>query len=141
MKKEKGLSLEQVRVFVEGNPEIEFEAGNTKETYQWITETLVEHEYHRRKKADKGLVRSYIAKMTGLSRAQVTRLIGKYVSAGRIERQVSRRQKFPKRYTNLEIELLAEVDEAHETLSGPGTSKILYRELNEYHKEEFRQLA
>ena len=31
---EKGLSLEQVRVFVEGNPEIEFEASNTKETCQ-----------------------------------------------------------------------------------------------------------
>lgn len=141
MKKEKALSLDQVRAFVAGNPEIEFEASNAKETYQWITETLVEHEYHRQKRADKGLVRSYLAKMTGLSRSQVTRLIKRYVGSGTVERRVSSRQKFAKRYTNREIELLAEVDEAHETLSGPATSKILYRELHEYNNEEFRQLA
>ena len=58
MKKEKALSPDQIRAFVTGNPEIEFEASNAKETYQWITETLVEHEYHRQKRADKGLVRN-----------------------------------------------------------------------------------
>ena len=33
------------------------------------------------------------------------------------------------RYTRADIELLAAVDEAHETLSGPATQKILYREF------------
>jgi hypothetical protein len=38
-----------------------------------------------------------------------------------------RRRRFPSLYTRRDIELLAEVDEAHETLSGPATQKILYR--------------
>jgi hypothetical protein len=33
----------------------------------------------------KGLLRSYLAKTTGLSRAQVTRLIGQYLATGKVE--------------------------------------------------------
>ena len=35
--------------------------------------------------ANKGLVRQYIAKMTGLGRAQVTRLIGHYLAGGEVK--------------------------------------------------------
>ena len=35
-----------------------------------------------------------------------------------------RRNRFANRYTTADIELVAEVDEAHETLSGPATQKI-----------------
>ena len=135
------MSLEQIREFVAAKTEIEFEANNREEMYEWVKETLVEHEYHRQKKADKGLVRNYVAKMTGLSRAQVTRLIGQYVKTGSIKKQEGKRRRFPKRYTARDIELLAEVDEAHETLSGPATRKILYRELYEFDKQEYKRLA
>jgi IS30 family transposase len=37
--------------------------------------------------------------------------------------------------------LLAGVDEAHETLSGPATQKILYREFHEFGKSEYERLA
>ena len=40
-----------------------------------------------------------------------------------------RRHSFPQRYTREDIELLAAVDEAHETLSGPATQKLLQRGL------------
>jgi hypothetical protein len=36
-------------------------------------------------KAGKGLLRCYIGKTTGLSRAQLTRLIGQYLATGKIE--------------------------------------------------------
>lgn len=36
---------------------------------------------------------------------------------------------------------MAEVDEAHETLSGPATQKILYREYHEYGQAEYERLA
>ena len=80
-------------------------------------------------KAARGLVRRYIEKMTGLSRAQVTRLIARYTASGRVQATVYRRRRFPQRYTRADIELLASVDEAHETLSGPATRRILEREL------------
>ena len=49
---------------------------NRKEIYNWVRETVVEKQYHVQGKAEKGLLRCYVAKVTGLSRAQVTRLIG-----------------------------------------------------------------
>jgi transposase len=129
MEEEKPLSLEQIRAFLEASEEIRFEGRNRKEMYYWVKQTLIEQQYQVRGKTEKGLLRSYKAKMTGLSRAQVTRLIGQYVDTGEVEEREYRRRRFPSLYTRRDIELLAEVDEAHETLSGPATQKILYREL------------
>jgi transposase len=102
---------------------------------------LIEQQYQVRGKAEKGLLRSYAAKMTGLSRAQVTRLIGQYVGTGQVEEREYRRRRFPSLYTRRDIELLAEVDEAHETLGGPATQKILYREYHEYGGSKYERLA
>jgi hypothetical protein len=79
--------------------------------------------------------------MTGLSRAQSTRLIGSYVKAGRIAPKPSLRPRFQRRYTAADVELLASVDQAHERLSGPATRHILRREFEVYSKPEFERLA
>ena len=55
----------------------------------------------------------------------MTRLIRQYQSGSEVKPKRYRRHRFPTRYTRADIELLAEVDEAHETLSGPATQKIL----------------
>jgi transposase InsO family protein len=79
--------------------------------------------------------------MTGLSRAQVTRLIGRYRNTGKIAGQSYQRHRFPRRYTEADVELLAAVDEAHETLSGPATRHILKREYAQYGKLEYQRLT
>jgi transposase InsO family protein len=79
--------------------------------------------------------------MTGLSRAQSTRLIGGYVGLGRIAAKPSGRPRYQRYYTPADIELLAAVDEAHERLSGPATRHILKREFEVYGKAEFARLA
>jgi transposase InsO family protein len=79
--------------------------------------------------------------MTGLSRAQVTRLVGGYLATGQVRMKTSHRHRFPTRYTRADIELLAQVDEAHESLSGPATRRILEREFRQYGKPEFERLA
>jgi len=86
-------------------------------------------------------VRRYIEKMSGLSRAQVTRLIALYTASGRVQVTVYRRRRFTQLYTRADIELLAAVDEAHETLSGPATRRILEREHELYNKPEYVRLA
>lgn len=135
------MSLEQIRVFLATSEEIEFEGKNRKEVYEWVKQTLVGYEYQRQGKGDKGVLRSYVRKMTGLSRAQVTRLIGQYLDGGSIKEKSYRRARFPKVYSRGDIELLAEVDEAHETLSGPATQKILYREYHEYRNRGYERLS
>ncbi len=141
MKNGERLSLEQIRAFLKASEEVRFEASKRKEKYDWVTRTLVAHEYSGQPREAKGLLRQYVGKMTGLSRAQVTRLIGRYHESGMVQERGYRRNRFVRRYTPADIELLAGVDEAHETLSGPATQKILYREFYDYGDERYRRLS
>jgi transposase InsO family protein len=77
----------------------------------------------------------------GLSRAQVTRLIGRYLECGEVKEPRYQRHRFAARYTRADVELLAAVDEAHDTLSGPATKRILEREYRDYGKAEYERLA
>ena len=135
------LSLEQIRAFLESAEEVVFVAQRREEVYGWVNDTLRHQDYERLGRADRGLVRLYVAKMTGLSRAQATRLIGQYLAGEAVAPQRYHRRKFPHRYTREDIALLAEVDEAHETLSGPATQKILYRALHDFGDQRFKRLA
>jgi transposase InsO family protein len=135
------LSLDQIRMFLAASDEFRFEANNREEVYGWVTRTLVEQEYGRQKREAKGLLRRYVAKMTGLSRAQVTRLVGQYLEKGMVQERSYRRNRFANQYQTCDVELLAAVDEAHETLSGPATQKILHREFHDYGDERYRRLA
>jgi transposase InsO family protein len=135
------LSLEQIQAFLEASGEIEFAASGRQEVYGWVTRTLGEQEYWRQGREGKGLLRLYIGKMTGLSRAQVTRLITRYKETGSVSEKPYRRNRFESRYTNSDIELLADVDQAHGTLSGPATQKILYRALHDYGDRRYERLA
>jgi len=135
------LSLEGIRRFVEASEEIRFEGANRGQVYGWVERVLVEHEYAQQGKVGRGLLRRYIEKMTGLSRAQVTRLIARYAASGRVQPTLYRRRRFPERFTRADIELLASVDEAHETLSGPATRRILEREVQLYGRQQYARLA
>jgi transposase InsO family protein len=135
------LSLEGIRRFVEASEEIRFEGANRGQVYGWVERVLVEHEYAQQGKVGRGLLRRYIEKMSGLSRAQVTRLIARYAASGRVQPTVYRRRRFPERFTRADIELLASVDEAHETLSGPATRRILEREVQLYGRQQYARLA
>jgi transposase InsO family protein len=135
------LNLEGIRRFVEASEEIRFEGANRAQVYGWVERVLVEQEYAQQGKAARGLLRRYIEKMTGLSRAQVTRLIARYAASGRVQATVYRRRRFPERFTRADIELLASVDEAHQTLSGPATRRILQREVELYDRQQYARLA
>ena len=135
------LSLEQIRAFLDGSQGVQFAAASRQERYAWVHRILREHDYDRLGRKSKGLVRMYLAKVTGMSRAQVTRLIGEYRKGGAVKTRNYQRRRFPTRYTAEDIELLALVDEAHETLSGPATQKILYREFHDYGDPRYERLA
>ena len=135
------LSLEQIRAFLEATTEVSFEANDRKELYGWIGQTLRAQKYGELKREGKGLVRRYLSKRTGMSRAQVGRLIRCYQQGRAVVPRAYRRHCFTLRYTRADIELLAETDEAHETLSGPATRKILEREFHEYGDARYQRLA
>ena len=135
------LSLQEIEKFLLAAQEVRFEASQREEVYGWIERLLCQQEYVRQGRRARGLLRRYIGKMTGLSGAQLTRLVGRYVATGQVGKKATRRHRFPRHYTSADIELLARVDEAHESLSGPATRRILQREFQEYGKAEFQRLA
>jgi hypothetical protein len=117
------LSLEHVQAFLDGSGEVGFKGQNREEVYGWVNQTLRQQRYEELKRSDRGVVRQYVEKMTGLSRAQTTRLITVYLGGDEVKPQAYRRRRFARRYTGEDIALLAGVDEVHETLSGPATKK------------------
>ena len=106
-------TVEQVRQFLEGSEAVEFRGLTAKEKYYWIEEVLIRFRYHRLKRAEKGVVRRYIQKVTGYSKSQVSRLIAEYKRTGRLKKTEYRRHRFPRKYTPSEVELLAGTDELH----------------------------
>ena len=71
-------TIEQIKRFLEGSEAVEFKALSVEEKYRWIEEVLIRFRYHRLKRAEKGVIRRYIERITGYSRAQVCNLIRKY---------------------------------------------------------------
>ena len=66
---ERVRTLEQVRAFLEGSEAVDFVESEREGVYDLVRRTLVRLDYHRLGKQDKGLVRRYLGKGTGLSRA------------------------------------------------------------------------
>jgi hypothetical protein len=135
------LSLEEIRAFLAGTAAVEFAGQARAERYAWVDQTLRQHDYGRLGRAGKGLLRRYAAKVTGLSRAQVARLIGQYLGQGAVKPATYQRRKFAARYTAADVALLSYVDRAHGTLSGPATRRILEREHQEFGQAAYERLA
>jgi len=135
------LSLEEIQALLDASQEVRFEGQELKEVYAWITRTLRAQEFRKQGKKVRGVLRRYMEKMTGKSRTQVTLLVAQYMEHSEVKVASYRRHSFPSRFRRADLELLAKVDEAHETLSGPATKKILEREFTQYKRAEYERLA
>ncbi len=135
------LSRDQIREFLASSGGVEFSSHERAPMYAWTESVLVAQEFARLRKKERGVVRSYIGKMTGLSPAQITRLIRTYLDTGSVQERIYQRHQFVRTYSDADIVLLAEVDGAHERLSGPATRHILERAYGQFGQPEFRRLA
>jgi len=134
-------TIEQVRQFLGGSEALEFRALSVGDKYNWIEEVLIRFRYLLLKRAEKGVIRRYIERITGYSQSQVSRLIMEYKRRGRLKRMPYRRHRFPRKYTQADVMLLAKTDELHRCLSGPATKKIMGREYEVYGHVEFGNIS
>ncbi len=143
LRTERICTLDQVRVFLDGNQPADFELTDRTTAYAFVRRTLVRFEYHGLGKPDKGLLRRFLEKVTGFSRAQMNRLIAQHRQTGNIRdhRCKPPANAFPRRYTPHDAALLAEVDEAFGQPSGPATKVILWRMYQVYGDVRFKRLA
>src|SRR5580693_2217710 len=70
------LSLQQIEQFLLAAKEVRFEASQREEIYGWVERLLCQQEYMGQGRRARGLLRRYLGKMTGLSRAQLNALGG-----------------------------------------------------------------
>lgn len=135
-------TLDEVRAFLAGSSQFQFTLTAREDAYEWIETTLRQLGYLRLGKADKGVVKACVEKVTGFSRAQVTRLISQYRRTSRIrDRRGPPAKPFERRYRREDVALLAEVDALHGTLSGPATRKICERAVEVFGDERYTRLA
>jgi hypothetical protein len=135
-------TLEQVRAFVAGNVLVSFTLSDRGSAHAWMGDTLRRFGYKNASRADRGVLRHYLAKVTGLSRAQLTRRITQFLAGGRIaDRRRAPAVPFARRYTAEDIRLLAEVDALHGTLSGSTTRKLCERAFAVHGDARFERLS
>jgi len=135
--------LEEVRAFLEGTIALDFAVPAREELYPWIEDSLRRLRYLCLRRAEKGLVREYLLKLSGLSRAQLTRLIAQYARTGHLRDHRRGRpptNAFRRRYLPEDAALLAELDALHGTLCGHTTRKLCERAFYRFGDHRFERL-
>ena len=136
-------TLEQVRQVVAGTAELEFKrADNDEGRYGWIGSVLQRFGYRSLKRPDRGVLLVYLQRLSGYSRAQLKRLVAMWGSgAPLVKRYCAPEHAFARRYTAADVALLAEVDRAMNTLSGPATACVLRRQRDVFADPRFERLG
>ncbi len=135
-------TLEQIQAFLEGSQDLELKIHSRDEAYQFVAQTLRLFRYRHRSKAEKGLLRRYLIKVTGLSRAQITRLITQQQTTGVVEdRRGPPGKPFARRFTDDDVRALAKIDALHGTLSGNATRRLCERAWRLFGDRRYERLA
>ena len=135
-------TLDQVREFLAGSEGLDLQPQSRADACAFVAKTLQRFDYALRGKTDKGLLRRFLVKATGLSRAQVTRLLRQHRTTGRItDRRGAPNRPFARRYTRADIGPPAETDALHGKLSGPATRALCARALHLFGDSRFERLA
>lgn len=133
-------SPEAIKAFLGGTDKLDFQVSKSMR-YEWIAGTLKRTNYFKLNKKDKGPVREYMERLSGYSWSQLKRLMAQYREKQWIGRVASNRYTFAKCYMQNDILLLAQTDEAHQTLSGPATKKLFERAYQIYGDPAYVRLA
>ncbi|MEX2496298.1 MAG: hypothetical protein WD448_09430 [Woeseia sp.] len=143
MNEQKLSTVVQLRAFLEGTEEVQFEPlGEDSKRYAFIAGVVCRLRYRRLKRGDKGVVMRYLERTTGYSRQQLTRLVGRAVRGEILAKRYTAPQKgFPRKFTTGDVALLAELDALHGTLSGPATKCLMQRAVTLFGDTRYERLA
>jgi len=134
-------SIKEVKKFLKSSSKVEFRRRKREEAYCWMEKTMERFRYCSLSKEDKGIMKQYLKKVTGYSRAQITRFIAQYKETGGIKERLYKRNRFTKRYTMEDIRLLAETDELHNFPNGVALKKILKRMAVIYGDKRYENIS
>ena len=140
-------TIEQIEQFLAASAEVAFTAhGGDVERYAHISRVLKRFDYPGCNKRVRGVLLRYLQHTSGYSRAQLTRLVKQWhtnrlASVPLVKRYKAPAAPFARKYTALDIELLVEMDKAHEDVCGPAITHILKRAFFDYGDTRYERLA
>lgn len=136
-------TISQLSAFLAGTLEVQFSIPDSDDRrYAHIVSVAQRFGYARLKRADKGVVLRYLQRTSAYSRSQVSRLLGRVIEGQLLgKRYKAPAHAFAKRFSPADTLLLAQVDLAHATMSGPATVHLLQRALHVYGDARFERLA
>jgi len=135
-------TIEQLRAILDGTETLEFTpAEDARARCGWIESVLIRFDYRQLKRPDRGLLLSYLRRFSGFSRAHVTRLVQRWLNGKRLlVLRGTPSNAFARRYTDADLDALAEVEREYGRLSGPATVAVLRRMYAIYGDERFVRL-
>jgi transposase InsO family protein len=144
-------TIEQLTEFLNATPQVVFAAqrlGVTAddERYEHISRVLTRFDYPQRSKRECGVVLAYLRHTSGYSRAHLTRLVKRWAGNRLAQQPLVKRYRAPaapfaRTYTALDVELLVEMDRAHEDVCGPAIAHLLQRAHTVYGDARYERLA
>lgn len=134
-------SIHQLEEFLDGAIPMTFRPTGIEAVYAFVSKTLISFAYYKCSRYERGVIRSYLAKITGYSTSQLTRLIYSNIHTGRVVRKKYTRHVFPTKYSREDVILLAQTDTLHDTPNGKSVKRTLEREAVQFHKSEFQNLS
>lgn len=130
--------------FLKGSIHLEMKAQGKQEIYDWISEQVNQIKYFKLGKKERGITINYLVKITGYSKVQIKKLLGRKKKRGSLKLQVSsefgKRNTFQKVYTESDVLLLAETDNLHKRPTGQALQRIFKRMFNLFHDDRFIRL-
>ena len=142
-------TIAQLKEFLNATPEVEFSVavgGDDTERYAHISRVLKRFDYPRRGRCERGVVLAYLRRTSGYSRAQLTRLVARWHDNRVAQSPLAKRYRAPtvpfaRKYTLSDVELLVEMDRAHEDVCGPAIAHLLQRAYSLYGDPRYVRLA
>jgi transposase InsO family protein len=142
-------TIAQLQEFLDATPEVSFTGtGGDGDTprYEHISRVLRRFDYPQRGKAERGVVLAYLRRTSGYSRPQITRLVARWQENRLATAPLAKRYRTPaapfvRKYTGADIELLVEMDRAHEDVCGPAVVHLLKRAHRLYDDPRYERLA
>lgn len=135
-------TLDDLRCFLEGSCPVEFSAPSGAAQRAWIARILHRFGFRTLGRADRGLVLAFLRKVTGVSRAQMTRLVAQWKASGTLpDRRGAPQTPFRRRYTQADVRALVALDRLHGQLSGPATRKLAERAFTVFGDATYERLA
>jgi transposase InsO family protein len=136
-------TIEQIREFLAGTTDVAFGALTDESSlHTFVATVLKRFNYFHLSKGQRGVLFTYLQRLTRYSRQHLSRLIARYRQTKALYPiRRANRTSYARKYGPEDVALLAELDCLHDTLSGPTTKALLIRAYQHFGDARYTRLA